>query len=99
MKNLTPRAIVKGALAVPAAAQGNRNLIQIENLKLGADWQLTNVSLVKINGFRSRVMEGYCSHQSIEAGQTLAIMASSDPPGQLRIEIFAWVTTAGPARG
>jgi hypothetical protein len=109
MKNLTRRAVVKGALAVPAAAQAKNSLIQAENLKPGGDWQLTNVRLVKTNGFRSRVIEGYCSHQSIEAGQTLAIMASSNPPGGFRIEIFRMgyyggagarlMTTLGPFDG
>jgi hypothetical protein len=89
--NPTRRSIVSGALAAPAAAQVSRrgeNQVQAENRKPGADWQLTNVRLVESKGFRTRVMEGYCSHQSIEAGQTLRIMASADPPGKFQIEIF-----------
>ena len=91
---VTRRTIVKTALASPVAAQtrapgGGDNSVQSENRKPGAtDWQLTNVRLVKTAGFRSRVMEGYCSHQSIEAGDTLRIMASADPPGRFRVEIF-----------
>ncbi len=84
---------MSGALAAPAFSQAKtrkhgNTLIQAENRNPGADWQLTNVVLAKANGFRSRVMEGYCSHQSIEAGQTLQIMASCDPPGAFQIEIF-----------
>jgi len=85
--------MLKGALAAPAAAQtkgtaSRENRIEAENRKPGApDWQLTNVRLLR-SGYRSQVMEGYCSHQSIEAGQKLEIMAGCDPPGQFRIEIF-----------
>src|SRR5947207_13347954 len=81
--DLTRRAVFSGALALPAAAQQKRgshseNAIQLENRKPGStDWQLTNVRLVNSKGFRSRIMEGYCSHQSIEAGQMLQIMASA----------------------
>jgi len=94
----TRRTLVKSALVVPMAAQlasgGEKperasSLIRFENSKTGAaDWQLTNVRLDKADGFRSRVIEGYCSHQSIAAGEVLRIMASSDPPGRIRIEIF-----------
>jgi hypothetical protein len=85
----TRRTVLQGALAAPAAAAGRENPVQTENRKRGAsDWQLTNVRLAKTNGFRSKVMEGYCSHQSIETGQKLEIMASADPPGRFQIEIF-----------
>jgi len=94
----TRRTVVKRALAVPMAAQlaggGQRpqraaSLIRSENNKTAAaDWQLTNVRLDKADGFRSRVIEGYCSHQSIAAGEILHIMASADPPGRIQIEIF-----------
>ena len=93
----TRRTVVQSALAVPVAAQlaggGQKpervsSLIRSENSKKGAaDWQLTNVRL-KPDGFRSRVIEGYCSHQSIAAGDVLRIMASADPPGRIHIEIF-----------
>ena len=52
---------------------------------------MTNVRLVNNRGFGSRAVgavEGYCSHQSIEASETLRIMASADPPGRFQIEIF-----------
>ena len=70
---VTRRAAMKTALAAPVAARTPRSggkSIETENRKPGAsDWQLTNVQLVKAGGFRSRVIEGYCSHQSIEAGE------------------------------
>ncbi len=90
----TRRSVLKAGLSAPVAAragQKNRaaNPIEAENRKPGdSGWQLTNVKLATSGGYRSRVMEGYCSHQSIEAGQTLQIMASADPPGRFHIEIF-----------
>jgi hypothetical protein len=76
----------------PAAARTtlrNPKLIAQENQKPGAnDWQLTRVRLDKTRGFRSPFIESYCSRQSVEAGETLDIMVSTNPPGRFQIEIF-----------
>jgi len=65
------------------------NPIQIENRKPGAaDWQLTRVRLDSREGMRSPFIEGYCSRQSVLAGEPLDIMVSTDPPVQFKIEIF-----------
>lgn len=67
-----------------AAAPG---IIAEENRKEGAlDWQLTRVRVDK-NG-RSPWIEGYCSRQSVLAGESLDIMVSTDPPAKFNIEIF-----------
>jgi hypothetical protein len=110
------RGVLKGALAAPvsmavAAQERSRDatLIQRENRKPGAlDWQLTRVRLDK-SRFRSPLIEGYCSHQSIEAGETMRIMASTNPPARFQIEIFRMgyyggrgarlMTTLGPFPG
>ena len=64
------------------------NPIQVENRKPGAtDWQLTRVRLDKSN-YRSPWIEGYCSKQSVLAGDALDIMVSTDPPVKFKIEIF-----------
>ena len=64
------------------------NLIRDENLKPGAaDWQLTRVRVEK-DGFRSQWIEGYCSRQSVSAGEAIDIMVSTDPPRRFEIEIF-----------
>ena len=52
-------------------------LIVDENNKPGTtDWQL---SYVKSSNFRSETIEGYCSHTSISAGETLDIFVSANP--------------------
>ena len=86
------RSLLQTALAAPMSAAmkppAASDLIEKENRKEGSDWQLTNVKLAGRNQFRTQLIEGYCSHQSIEAGQTLQIMVSTNPPGQFEIEIF-----------
>jgi hypothetical protein len=63
-------------------------LIVTENKNPGStDWQLTRVR-TDSGGFRSPWIEGYCSRQSVEAGQALDIMVSTNPPRKFEIEIF-----------
>lgn len=62
--------------------------IVIENHELGAlDWQLTRVR-ADSGGFRSPLIEGYCSRQSVKAGESIDIMVSTNPPRRFEIEIF-----------
>ena len=64
------------------------NPIEAENTLPGAtDWQLTRVR-VNNEGFRSPWIEGYCSKQSVKAGESIEIMVSSNPPQPFKIEIF-----------
>ena len=74
------------AQAAAQPAQGNG--IAQENAKEGArDWQLTRV---RVDGgeFRSPSIEGYCSRQSVLAGESIDIMVSASPARQFRLEIF-----------
>src|SRR5437762_1531336 len=79
-------------LSSPPAAQGQpkRNPSQEENRKPGSnDWQLTRVKLDKgMASFRTSLIEGYCSHQSVQAGDTLRLMVSTAPAAKFKIEIF-----------
>ena len=83
---------ILGQFASAAATEGtprDATLIQRENAKQGAtDWQLTRVRLDDPNGFRSPWIEGYCSKQSVKAGESIDIMVSTNPPGRFEIEIF-----------
>jgi len=70
------------------AAESTSGLIAAENRKPGSiDWQLTRVR-VDGSGFRSTWIEGYCSKQSVEAGETIEIMVSTSPAQPFEIEIF-----------
>jgi len=79
-----------GATAAPdAPSRAQPTLIARENAREGArDWQLTRVRLESATGFRSAVIEGYCSRQSVLAGESLDIMVSTSPAAKFTIEIF-----------
>lgn len=78
--------VASAASAAKAARQPS--LIRRENRREGArDWQLTRVRVDK-DGFRSPWIEGYCSRQSVAAGEDIDIMVSTDPPEHFQIEIF-----------
>lgn len=65
-----------------------RSIITQENRQPGTtDWQLTRVR-INAGGYRTTLIEGYCSHQSIQAGQTLQIFVSTDPAEDFRIDIY-----------
>lgn len=86
------------------------NRIQQENAKPGAtDWQLTRVRMDRSDGCRSPAIEGYCSKQSVAAGETIEFMVSTEPAEEFQIEIFRTgyyggrgarlMTTLGPLQG
>lgn len=79
--------VVLAMTAVVAAA--DPNVIQRENALPGSnDWQLTRVKLDNPNQGRTSLIEGYCSKQSVAAGEKLDIMVSTNPPRPFTIEIF-----------
>ena len=95
--DLLRRKLLKAAAALPSAlllgcspaAEQTHDLIVDENRKPAAtDWQLTRVRLDRGDGYRSPWMEGYCSRQSVKAGETLQIMVSANPPAPFEVEVF-----------
>ena len=83
--------------AVGQGAQGNAdaddsesvNSIVAENAKAGAtDWQLTRVRTDRRGGIRCPTIEGFCSHQSVAAGESIDIFVSTDPAEEFEVEIF-----------
>lgn len=85
---------VSSAVVSAVAADGPKpsarreNPVIAENKQPGAlDWQLTRVR-VDAAGFRSPWIEGYCSRQSVAAGDRLQIFVSTNPARQFRLEIF-----------
>lgn len=98
-------AVTAGAVSSAMASAGGAddpgprtkrdNPITAENKLAGAlDWQLTRVR-VDAQGFRSPWIEGYCSHQSIAAGDELRIYVSTNPARKYRLEIFRMGYYAG----
>ena len=67
---------------------GPATAIELENRNSGTrDWQLARV-WVDRGSYRSARVEGYCSHQSIEAGDTLSIYVSTEPASPFRLDIY-----------
>ncbi len=78
------------------------NIITEENAKPGTtDWILTKIKKGPNpplfapedepydKGWRRRKqVEGYCSHTSIEAGETLTVYVSTDPPAEYKVDIY-----------
>src|SRR6516225_1496238 len=76
-----------GALAQPAGAR--RDLVRAENEQAGTtDWMLQNTRVDPKTKYRCPWIEGYCSHTSIRAGDTLQIMVSTNPPSPFVIDIY-----------
>lgn len=74
-----------------AEPTSGRDLIRRENQKAGtSDWQLTYVQLDKPGptGFRSPGIEGYCSRQSVAAGESIEFFVNTEPAGRFTLEIF-----------
>ena len=77
--------LARRSAAAPSPAP---DVIGTENARPGAtDWQLTRVR-VDGDGFRSPWIEGYCSKQSVKAGETIDIMVSTAPARRFTIDIF-----------
>ncbi len=90
------RQLLKGTLAaaatvglgMPRAAAAD-NPVTRENAHAGStDWQLTRVRTDTRGGVRSSRIEGYCSRQSVAAGETIDLFVSTDPAQEFIIEVF-----------
>jgi len=65
-----------------------QNRIVEENKKPGSlDWQLTRVRYDQTEQ-RSSLIEGYCSRQSVKAGESIDIMVSTNPAIPYRLDIY-----------
>jgi hypothetical protein len=66
----------------------NPNAVSKENTRPGTtDWQLTRVR-VNEGKYRTSLIEGYCSHQSIAAGDTLRIFVSTKPARKFTLDVY-----------
>jgi len=86
-------AVTPGSAPTLLAGEGKPGrdpaLVRRENQQSGSpDWQLTYVRLDTPTGYRSPGIEGYCSRQSVAAGETIDFMVSTDPPTDFVIEVF-----------
>jgi len=77
-----------------SAADAPENSIVHENKNRGTqDWLLTKLEPAKGSGEddpwqRRPAIEGFCSHTSLRAGETLRVYVSTNPPSRYRAEIY-----------
>lgn len=100
-----------GAASADSPSSGATNPIIQENKKEGSlDWQSLDAgAFSRGGGYQNADIEGYCSQQSVKAGETLDIFVSTNPPRPFQIEIFRTgyyggrgarlMTTLGPFTG
>lgn len=97
-RELLKAAMIAPAMGASATAGGpawwnsaqprRQGTIVDENQRVGTtDWQLTRVRINQGN-YRTSLIEGYCSHQSIAAGQQLELFVSTQPERQFQIDIY-----------
>lgn len=83
-----PGESLAGAGSQEPLGRTGRGPVAEENARPGAtDWQLTRVR-PDGGGFRSPWIEGYCSKQSVAAGESIEIMVSTRPARPFRLEVF-----------
>jgi hypothetical protein len=71
------------------AEGAQRDLIRFENEKPGTtDWLLGHTRVDPKTKYRCPWIEGYCSHSSLQASDTLSIMVSTNPPSPFVIDLY-----------
>lgn len=98
----TVGALAGSVLASPSSSSASPDpprpaLIREENRRRGTtDWQLTRV-WPNAGRYRTRLIEGYCTHQSVAAGETIGFCVSTDPPRAFYLDIYrmGWYGGAG----
>lgn len=109
LKNSTAAAVTQAFLPAVAATPRQPDLIKIENTKVGASFQLTRMMPDNAKSYRTSLIEGYCSRQSVKSGEKLDIFVSTKPVSKFTIDIFRMgyyegagsrlMTTLGPFEG
>jgi hypothetical protein len=71
------------------SAARRRDAIRGENEKPGTtDWLLTNPRVDPVARYRSPWVQGYCSRNSLRAGETLEIMVSANPASPVTVDFY-----------
>jgi hypothetical protein len=71
------------------AEPARRDLIPAENERPGTTaWMLDNTRVDPKAKYRCPWVEGYCSHTSLRAGDTLRVMVSTNPPSPFVLDLY-----------
>src|SRR5262249_37540819 len=75
--------------AVRPPTPARPDLIRTENEKPGTTaWLLSKTRVDPKTRYRCPWIEGYCSHTSLRAGDTLTVMVSTNPPSPFVIDFY-----------
>src|SRR5215204_6304093 len=97
--DVSRREVIKGLAALGAlpavaglslAAESRQaDLIRKENAKPGTrDWMLAKTRIDPATKYRCPWVEGYCSHASAKAGDTIQLFVSTNPAAPVRIDLY-----------
>jgi hypothetical protein len=98
------RELLKGAAGLGVAAAlgcatpARRDRVVEENAKPGTtDWILKKTRIDPKTKYRCPWIEGYVSHTSLRAGETLRVMVSTNPPSKFTLDLYrmGWYQGAG----
>ncbi len=80
------------SLLAPLAFAGEaprRDLVRGENERAGTtEWMLANTRVDPKTKYRCPWIEGYCSHTSLRAGETLSFLVSTNPPSPFVLDVY-----------
>jgi hypothetical protein len=101
LEPLTRRELIKGAAGAGLAAamtpfsgflssaQRRSDAITAENAKPGTTgWMIGKTRVEPVAKYRCPWIEGYCSRNSVRAGETLDIKVSTNPPSAVTIDVY-----------
>jgi len=72
-----------------AAASAAGDVIRNENAKPGTrDWMLIKTGIDPATKFRCPWIEGYASHVSVRAGDTIQLMVSTNPASSFKVDVY-----------
>ena len=73
----------------PPGAVPSPSPVARENALPGTDaWQLTYVRPTGAGGYRTKLVEGYCSRTSVRPGETIDLFLSADPAGKATVDVY-----------
>src|SRR5687768_4404378 len=93
LAGLSATAALSGCSTLRAARSGSlgslTNLTASENSRPGTtDWLITKTRVDPATKYRCPWIEGYCSHNSIRAGETIGFFVSTNPAADFTLDLY-----------
>ena len=79
--------VIPTAAAVQPALAGAQDIARENSLPGTRDWLLSNTRIDPKTRYRCPWIEGYCSHTSLRAGDTLQFFVSTNPVSEFTLDI------------